>query len=128
MVEGRVALLGILIEQHRVALREGAALTVLTRQAYGVAFLEQGAEGKRLRRGPIDSLACLDRLCAIVEKTLDGLMDLKIRRNGRDLLADLAQRLHRNAGIAATRVFDLTRGLQAGPAAVEPVGFVRLVA
>src|SRR6476661_4894043 len=128
MVERRMTLLGVLIEQHRVALREGAAFAVLARQAHRVAILQQGTEGKRLSRGPIDPLARLDRLCAIVEKTLDRLMNLEIRRDHCDLLADLAQRFDRDAGIAAARVFNLTRRLQASPAAVEPVGLVRLVA
>src|ERR1044071_4916403 len=128
MVEGRVTLLGVLIEQHRVALREGAAFAVLSRQAHRVAFFQQATEGKRLSRGPIDSLAGLDRLCAVVEETLDRLMDLEIRRNHRDLLADRAQLLDRNAGITAARVLDLTRRLQAGPAAVEPIRLVWLVA
>src|SRR6185437_16637116 len=128
MVERRVALLGILIEKHCVALREGAALAVLARQAYGVPLLQQGAECKRLGRGPIDPLTCPNCLCAVVEETLDGFVDMEIRRNDCDFLADLAQHFDCNTGIAAAWVLDLTRRLQAGPAAVEPVGLVRLVA
>ena len=38
------------------------------------------------------------------------------------------QRLDRDAGIAAARIVDVVGDLEAGPAAVEPVGLVRLVA
>ena len=52
MVERGVALLGLLVDQHRVALREGAALAVLAGQADRMAFVEQRAEGQRLARSP----------------------------------------------------------------------------
>ena len=128
MVERRVALLGLLIEQHRMALREGAALAVLPGQPHRMAFLEQRAEGERFGRRPVDALAGLDRLGAMIEKALDGLVDVEALRHRRDLLADLAQLGERDAGIAAARIVGFARRLQARPAAVEPIGLVRLVA
>ena len=92
-----------------------------------MAFLEQRAEGERFTRRPVDAFAGLDCLGAIVEKTLDGLVDLKAWWNDRDLRADLAQGLNRNAGVAAARIVGVARGFQARPAAVEPVGLVGLV-
>src|SRR5579872_1877122 len=112
-----MAFLGVLVEQDRMALGEGPTLAVLAREAHRVAFLEQGAEGKTLSGGPINPLAGLDRFCAVIKETLDGFMDLEIRRHHGDLLADLAQRFDRNAGVAAARVLGLTRRFHAGPAA-----------
>ena len=109
MIERRVALLGLLIEQHRMALREGAALRILAGQADRMALLEQRAEGKRLGGRPIDALAGLDRLGALIEETLNRLVDVEVLRNRRDLLADLAQflgvrrRYCRGAGLRPRR-------------------------
>ena len=128
MVERRVAFLGLLIEQHRMALREGAALRILAGQADRMAFLEQRAEGERFRGGPVDALAGLDRLGAMIEEALDRLVDVEALRHGRDLLADLAQLADVDAGIAAARILDSAGDLEPRPAAVEPVGLVRLVA
>src|SRR6185312_12243231 len=100
MIERGVAFLGVLIEQHRVALRKGAAFAVLARQADRMPFLQQGTESERLGGSPVDPLAGLDRLGAVVEETLHRLVDAETRRNDSDLLADLAQGLSRNAGIA----------------------------
>ena len=52
MIERRVARLGPLIEQHRMALREGAALGILARQPHRMAVEQQRAEGQRLGRSP----------------------------------------------------------------------------
>ena len=81
MIERRVALLGLLVEQHRMALREGAALGILAGQADRVAFLEQRAEGERLGGRPVDALAGLDRLGAVVEEALDGAVDVEAFRH-----------------------------------------------
>ena len=51
-----------LVDQHGVALGEGAALHVLAGQADAVAFQQQGAEGQRLAGRPVDALAGVDRL------------------------------------------------------------------
>ena len=76
MIERRVALFGVLIEQHRMALREGAALAILAGQPHREAFLEQRAEGERFGGRPVDVLAGLDRLGAVVEEALDGLVQV----------------------------------------------------
>src|SRR5579862_8510094 len=124
-VEGRVARLRLLIEQHRMALRKRAALRVLSGQPHAVAFLEQRAEGERLTGRPVETLTGFDRLSAVIEKPLDRLVHMEVRRNDGDFLADLAQLLERDAGIAAARVFELASRFQSRPAAIEPVRFVR---
>ena len=62
VLERRVLALGLLVDQHRMALREGAALAVLARQAYRIALLQQGAERQVLGHGPVDAAAALDHL------------------------------------------------------------------
>ncbi len=61
VVERDVARFGLLVDQHRVALREGAALAVLAGQTHREAFVEQRAERQRLGGRPVDALAGLDR-------------------------------------------------------------------
>src|SRR6266852_3443962 len=104
MVEWGMAVLVLLIDQHRVALREGAALGVLAGEPHRTAVEQDRAEGKRLRGRPIDALAGLDRLGPRVEETLDGAVDVEALGHRGDLLADLLQRLDRDAGLAAPRV------------------------
>ena len=113
MIERRVALLGILIEQHGVALREGAAFAILAGQPHRVAFLEQRAEGQGFAGRPVDAFAGFDRLGAVVEETLNRLVHGKAVRRRCYFLADIAQRLERDAGVAAARIVDLARGLHA---------------
>src|SRR5688572_30288053 len=48
VVERLVASLRLLVEEHRMALREGAALHVLTAEPNLEAFLEERAESERL--------------------------------------------------------------------------------
>ena len=55
-------------------------------------------------------------------------MQMEIRRQRGDLLADLLERGDVDAGLAAARIVGVARGLEAGPAAVEPVGLVGAVA
>ena len=62
MVERGVAVLVLLVDQHRMALRERAALDVLAGQPHRMAFEQQRAEGQRLGGRPVDALAGLDRL------------------------------------------------------------------
>ena len=81
VVERDVALLGLLVVEHRVALREGAALGILAREADAVALLEQRAEGQRLGGRPVDVDARLDRLPARVEDALDGAVGVEARRH-----------------------------------------------
>ena len=104
MVERHVAVLVLLVDQHRMALREGAALAVLAGQPHRMAFEQQRAEGERLGGRPVDALAGLDRLGARVEEALDGAVDVEALRHRGDLLADLLERLDRDAGVAAARI------------------------
>ena len=111
-----------------MALREGAALAVLAGQPHRRAFEQERAEGERLAGRPVDAHAGLDRLGAGIEETLDGAVDMEALRHRADLLADVLERLDRNAGDAAARIVEVARRLHAGPAAVEPIGTVGLVA
>src|SRR3546814_20825188 len=54
-------LLGFLIDERGVALREGPTVAVLARQPQRMALNQQGAEGKRLGGRPVDVLVRLDR-------------------------------------------------------------------
>ena len=64
-------------------------------------------------------------VAAVVEEAKDGLVDLEALRRGGDALADLLQAVDVVAGVAAAVVLDhVLRRLEAGPAAVEPVGLV----
>ena len=128
VVERGVALLVLLIDQHRVALREGAALHVLAGEAHAMALEQQRAEGERLGHRPVDALAGLHHLLAVVEEALDRAVDVEALRNRGERLADLLDGLDRIAGLAAARIVRiLAHGLEARPAAVEPVGLVGLV-
>src|SRR5207247_4769468 len=91
-------------------------------------FAQQRAESQRLAGRPVDALAGVDRLGAGGEEALDGAVGMKALRHRGDLLSDLAQLLDREAGVAAPRIVRHLRDLEAGPAAVEPVGFVRAIA
>src|SRR5579883_108817 len=129
VIERNVARLGLLIAQHGVALRERAALAVLSGEANRIALVEQSRESQRFGRRPVDSLARLDRLPAIVEKALDGLVDIEARRRDGDLGGQLLELADLDAGDAATIVLGrILRGFEPGPAAVEPIGLVRPVA
>ena len=94
-----------------------------------MAFIDQRGEGESLGGRPIDALAGFDRLAAIVEEALDRLVDVEAFRNRAQLFAIFAQLLHVDAGLAAPGFFLPRRwdGLEARPAAVEPVGLVGLV-
>src|ERR1700759_373723 len=70
MVERRITTLVFLIDQHRVALREGATLGVLPRQPDMMAFLQQRTERQRLASRPIDPDTGFDGLGAIFQEPL----------------------------------------------------------
>ena len=88
-IERDVAVLVLLIDQHGMSLREGAALAVLPGEPHRVALQQQRAERKRLAGRPVDALANLDRLVTILQETLDGTMGMEALRNRGDPLADL---------------------------------------
>src|SRR5262249_57507794 len=89
MIERRVTLLSVLIEQHRVTLRKRAALAVLARKTNAMPFLQQRAKCERLARCPINALAALDRFYAGVKKSLDRPVDGQALRNRRYFLPNL---------------------------------------
>ena len=45
---------GVLVDEHGVPLHEGAALAVLTGEAYRGALHEQGAKGDQFAHAPVD--------------------------------------------------------------------------
>ena len=116
-----------LVDQHGVALAEGAALHVLARQADAVAFQQQGAEGQRLARRPVDALAAVDRLPLGFELAGDLRVDAEALRHARQRRADLAAapRAARRWRAAAPRSRSAPAGLEAGPVAFQPVRLVR---
>ena len=62
---------------------------------------------------------------AVVEEALDGLVDVEAFRRHGDALGDELQPVEVDAGLAAAVVVgEILRRLEAGPAAVEPVGLV----
>src|SRR5258707_14885529 len=94
-----------------------------------MAVEQQRAERQRLAGCPVDALPGLDRFLTRIEEALDRAVDMEALRHLGDLAADILQRLDRDAGVAAARIVAHRRGgFHAGPAAVEPVGVVRLVA
>src|SRR5947209_7975879 len=97
VIEWDVAALRLLIDQHRMPLRERPALAVLPGQPHRMALDQQRAQSERLARRPVDALAALDRLGAGVEKALDGAVDVEILGHRGDLLADFFERLDRDA-------------------------------
>ena len=128
MVERRVAAFVLLIDQDRMALREGAALGVLSGQAHVMAFLQQRAERQGFAGRPVEPGTAFDRLHPVFQEARDGPMDPKAVGHLGDLAADLLQRGHIDAGDATPRVLFLIGMFEARPFAVEPVGLVGLVA
>src|SRR5262245_157536 len=128
MVERDVTVLVLLIDQHRMTLREGAALGVLAGEPHRMTLQQQRAKCERLGRRPVDAFAALDRLAASFQEPLDGPMYVEALGYRRDLPADLFERGERRAGMAATRLLGIACCLDIGPAAVEPISAVGLVA
>src|SRR4029079_4015481 len=98
MTERRVTRLALLVDQHRMTLRECAALGILSRKAHAMAIEQQRAERERLACRPVDALAGLARLAAVVEKALDRAVHVETIRHRGDLSADLLQLRERHAG------------------------------
>ena len=87
-----------------MALRERAALAVLARKADRKAFVEQRAESERLGGRPVDALAALIAVAAVLEKAQDRLMDVEAFRRRGDPLADLPEPIEIDPGLAAAVV------------------------
>ena len=127
MIERRVTTLRLLIDQHGMALRECAALDILPGQAHAMAVPQEGREGHGFGHRPVDSLSGLDHLAAIVEEALDRAVHVEAFRRLVQLEAEHLEMVDIDARFAATVVVTLGDGLEAGPAAIEPVGLVGLV-
>ena len=129
MVQRHVARLGLLIVEDGVALRKGAALAVLAGQAHRVAFVDQRAERQRFGHGPVDPDAGLDHLAAILDQPADGLVHVEPLRDRGEATCRFpsAGWGRRRCRPAPVILGGEQRGLQPRPAAVEPVGLVRLV-
>ena len=120
IVERRVARARFLIDEVAVALREGAAPGILTREADRETLIEQGRKGKMFCRRPIEALAGLDRFAAAIDDPAKRLVNVDILRDRRDRLAELFQLLDRNAGLAAALI--ILRQAEAFPFTIQPVG------
>src|SRR6516225_12154003 len=128
MIERGVPALVFLIDQHRMALRERAALGVLPREPHVAALLQQRAERQRLAGRPVYAKTAVDRLGPVVEEPLDGAVNPETVRHPGDLAADFFEDRDVDAGNAPTGIFFLVGNLETGPFAVQPVGLVGLVA
>ena len=116
-----------LIDQHRMALAERAALAVLAGQANAAALQQQRAERQRLAGRPVDAAALLQHRLLGFELAGDARMHLEAGRHARQRRADLLQRRRGDGGgFLLTLEFGLRR-MEAGPVALQPVRLVRLV-
>ena len=115
--ERRVRLAGVHVVQHRVAVRERAALGVLAGDAHADALDEQRRERQRLGVSPVDR-AGVDRVAAARQRALHRRVQLERRRPGR-----AAARSARPSFSARTAVSTAAGG--AGAACWRRVGVVR---
>src|ERR1700730_640342 len=77
IVQGDVARFRLLVDQHGMTLRKSAALGVLAGKTHRIALIDKGRESKRLAHCPVDALAGLDHLAAIVEQAPDSAEDVE---------------------------------------------------
>ena len=78
VLQGDEAVAGILVTDHGVAMKEGAAATVLSRDADGEVLVEQGGIGHALGEAPVHQFVALRHLIAIVQDLLDPSMHLEM--------------------------------------------------
>ena len=129
MVERRVALLGLLVDQHAVALRERAALDVLAGQAHGKP--SRSSVPKASASAMAQSMPSPVSIIFLRVSRKRWIVRWTWKPVGTSVIfAPISfRRRHGDAGLAAPWIVDvLAHGLQAGPAAVEPVRLVGLVA
>src|ERR1700731_2595176 len=77
IVQGNVAGFRLLVDQRGMALRKSAALGVLAGKTHRIALVDKRRESERLAHCPVDTLASLDHLAAIVEQAPDGAVDVE---------------------------------------------------
>ena len=128
IVERDVARLVSLVVEHRMALREGAALEVLAGQADRVASSSR-IEPKASASAVAQSMPSPDSIILrrLSRKRWMVLCASKPVGHLGQLLADLLQRLDRHGGLAAALLVLVVGRAQARPGAVQPVGLVGLV-
>ncbi len=71
VIQRNVRMLVLDIEEHRMAMIEGATLTILSTQADVNAALQERPECEGLRHAEVDSALTLTHLGALLEKLLD---------------------------------------------------------
>src|SRR6185437_6467667 len=71
VVQRHVAVLGLLVDEDGVALREGAAAAVLAREPHERALGAERADGERLGGRPVDALAAAKRVALLLELARD---------------------------------------------------------
>src|SRR5262249_21282135 len=104
MIDWDVALFGFLVDEHGVALREGAAARILAGEANEGTLGTKRTEGERLARRPIDALAAFDRLALRLELTRDLAVEVETFGHGRERMTHFRQLLDRDGRLAAPRI------------------------
>ena len=127
MGQRRVGFLGFLIDEHRVALGEGAATAILAAETNEAAFRQDRAEGERLGGGPIDPLARIEHRLSRIDEAVELGIQIEAVRDGDERPADRVERLAGDGGLAAA-LFQRRRGGDLRPFPLQPVGLVGLVA
>src|SRR3546814_4485570 len=91
----------LLVGQHGVTLREGAAAAVLTGEPDRRPLEDQRAEGERLGGRPVYALPCFQHRALRVELTRDLAVEIEVVRHPCDARAGLTQQVQGRRGIAA---------------------------
>src|SRR6266481_5735422 len=99
MRESEVVVLGLRINEHRVALAEGAALRILSREAHGVSFKKHGAESQRFGKAVINGALAVTHLRALFEELHDFRVNVKTFRHAHEAIGDFRELLWSKAGI-----------------------------
>ena len=124
-IEGSVLLLGHLILHHRVAVAEGAALHVLSRDADVVALEKEGTDCHGLGRTPVDSGPLLRHVLPGLEDLRHLPVQLEVVGHRACRHANFAEPVRIHPGGADTAV--LLGALEASPAGAQPVLGLALV-
>ena len=125
IVERVIALLGILIDQARMAVAKGAACTILPGEPHWMALCQQGAKGQSLACGPINPFAAAQRFGFGIQHTLHGFMDWKAFGHLTKSAGHVVKSLFGH-GCGAALVF-FTVAIHFRPAPIEPIGLIGLI-
>ena len=82
VLERSVDVLGLLVVEDGVALREGTTLNILTGETDVVTLSNERAEGESLSSGPVNVLTLNYRLSAVGQDTLEVAVDVEALRSG----------------------------------------------